>query len=276
MCEWLHSSLLNTRITICYLHSDEWNHYRTSDYDHHWPARNCLLISHQLVIWQNAYCFELGSFCTLRPSFIKLLKLSFCGVRLHKCSMIIFSSYWLIVNTENSQLSEELQASLSHRHLLEFIIERCSDIAPRFAEDNFCFSSAPWLPVLHCSYSKFVSLLLFVLTFVQKLCTVLYLLTPLAWEVMHSLLSVGPFFHPSVHPSISTIYWTNWPLTLTFCVCVDHDHSSLGIDKREKLGQRPNCVQCSPKWGQFWLCYSLVYLLEVIYTVAAIWETVII
>ena len=32
----------------------------------------------------------------------------------------------------DAELSDELQSVLSHRYLLEFVIERCSDVAPRF------------------------------------------------------------------------------------------------------------------------------------------------
>jgi len=42
----------------------------------------------------------------------------------------------------DDQLSDELVSVLSHRHLLEFIIERCSDVAPRFLHHNFSFYGA--------------------------------------------------------------------------------------------------------------------------------------
>jgi len=41
---------------------------------------------------------------------------------------------WLLVDCD---LAEELQAVLSHQHLLQFIIERCSDVAPRFVGSSF-------------------------------------------------------------------------------------------------------------------------------------------
>jgi len=37
----------------------------------------------------------------------------------------------------------------------------------------------------------------------------------------------------SVSPSVFTLYfWNEWPLILTFCMCIGHDHSSHGIEGR--------------------------------------------
>ena len=55
------------------------------------------------------------------------------------------------------------------------------------------------------------------------------LLTTLAREVMQS----PPPVRPSVRLSIRcfhSIFRTNWPLTLNFCMWVDHDYSSQGIE----------------------------------------------
>lgn len=48
--------------------------------------------------------------------------------------------FCVIAGTDDNQLSDELQSVLSHRHLLEFVIERCSDVAPRFSECAFLIS----------------------------------------------------------------------------------------------------------------------------------------
>jgi len=45
---------------------------------------------------------------------------------------------FIVVSSEDCELSAELQSVLSYRHLLDFVIERCSDVAPRFLDGIFC------------------------------------------------------------------------------------------------------------------------------------------
>jgi len=53
---------------------------------------------------------------------------------------------WRVAGSGDDQLSDELVSVLSHRHLLEFIIERCSDVAPRFLHRNSSFYGAHTAP----------------------------------------------------------------------------------------------------------------------------------
>ena len=68
----------------------------------------------------------------------------------------------------------------------------------------------------------------------------------------------------SVHLSICFhfVFWTDYPLTLTFCMGMGHDHSSPGIE-----GQRSKCRRCDPERKPKTI---LVYLLLIIITVTFI------
>ena len=54
------------------------------------------------------------------------------------------------------------------------------------------------------------------------------LTTALAGKVKQSVASVCPSVCPSV--CVHSIFWTNWPLHLRFCLCVCHNHSLPGIE----------------------------------------------
>jgi len=72
--------------------------------------------------------------------------------------------------------------------------------------------------------------------------------TTLACEVMQS----PPFICPSVCPSVCFhgIFWTDWPLTLIFCMCVGHYHGSQGIETEDHTS-RSRCGWCDLDQGQF-------------------------
>ena len=79
---------------------------------------------------------------------------------------------FIVVSSEDCELSAEL----SYRHLLDFVIERCSDVAPRFVDGIFCFFSHYYSSVYNiCSFSIFGILLLFVSFCLEKVCVMLYL-----------------------------------------------------------------------------------------------------
>ena len=65
-------------------------------------------------------------------------------------NLVVCVLYLLIVDAGDNMLSDELQSVLSHRHLLELIIERCSDVAPRCA-----LCDAVLFPVLYCEAAEF-------------------------------------------------------------------------------------------------------------------------
>ena len=54
-----------------------------------------------------------------------------------------------------------------------------------------------------------------------------------------------------VCPSVCfhSIFWTNWPLILIFCVCMGHDHSSPGLNV--KAIDQGHCKKC--------VCYTSIY-----------------
>ena len=63
-----------------------------------------------------------------------------------------------VAGSGDDQLSDELMSALSHRHLLEFIVERCSDVAPRFL---LCDASCCVVDILTASLPACYSLCLF-------------------------------------------------------------------------------------------------------------------
>ena len=66
--------------------------------------------------------------------------------------------------------------------------------------------------------------------------------------------------HPSCCPFFHSIFRTDWPLTLNFCVCVGHDRSSQGIEAKvmcQDQGHRSGlCGRSDLDWGQFFLLWT--------------------
>jgi len=85
----------------------------------------------------------------------------------------------------------------------------------------------------------------------------------------------------SVRPSVSTLSncWTEWPLTLTFCVCMGHDHNFPGTEgqgqrSRSTRSVRPrsyvedtvfyfdlSAAACKPLRGCWTICFLLMNVL---------------
>ena len=79
---------------------------------------------------------------------------------------------------------------------------------------------------------------------VHLLCNLLT--TALAWKVMQSASSV----RPSSCPSVYTLVWTDWHLTLIFCMLVGLDQSSPWIEGQGR-DQRSKCGRWNLALGQF-------------------------
>jgi len=62
-------------------------------------------------------------------------------------------------------------------------------------------------------------------------------------QIMRSVV----FVHLSI--SLFPLFWTNWRLTLIYCVCMGRDHSTPGIEsQRDRSRSMPKCV-----------CYTSIY-----------------
>ena len=82
-----------------------------------------------------------------------------------------------------------------------------------------------------------------------KMSTFLFLPTALTGKVKQSVASACSSVCPSV--CFHSIFWTDWPLNMSFCMCVGQDHRSKSKVKSSVYG-RGNAVTRSV-WSRSWI-----------------------
>jgi len=74
--------------------------------------------------------------------------------------------------------------------------------------------------------------------------------------------------------SFHCILWMNWPLTLIFCVYIDHDHSWPGIESQGHMSRSMQKCVCYTSICEYWLTAVIVGFYCHIVSCALTWRGV--